>query len=76
MVGCNCFGWITLRRLVHHLCPDRQRERRTVTVRNNCCRLVEPDPDTARQRAGVTHKPRILVIVRRTGLARCRQFEA
>ena len=69
-------GWIMLRRLVHNLSPNRQRQRSTVTVWNNRCRLIEPDPHAASQCAGVTKEPGILVIVGGAGLACRRQFES
>ena len=53
-----------------------KRERRAVTVRNDRDRLIEADPHAASHRAGVTDKPRVLVIVGRTGFAGGRQFEA
>src|SRR5205085_10283821 len=43
---------------------------------NNCCRLIESDPDTAGERAGVTCEPRIFVIVGGAGLTCRRQLEA
>ena len=64
-----------LRRFVHYLCPNRERERGTVAAGNNCCRLVKPNPNTASQRTGITEKPRVLVIVSRAGLAGSRQSE-
>ena len=65
-------GGIMVCRSVHHLCPDRQRECGAVTVRNNRGRLIKPDPNPARQRAGITEKPGIFVIVSRAGFAGCR----
>ena len=64
-----------LRRFAHHLCPDWQRQRGSVAVRHNCGWLIETDPYTAGNCAGITEKPRIFVIVGRTGLAGCRQSE-
>jgi hypothetical protein len=62
-------------RLVHHLCPDRQRERGAVAAGNNCCRLIKSNPNTAGERARVTEKPGVFVIVGRAGLAGSGQFE-
>src|SRR5207302_9811066 len=50
--------------LVHHLHPNRQRQRCAVTVRNNCDRLIESDPDTASHRRSETDEPGVFVIVR------------
>src|ERR1700757_807406 len=57
------FGWIMLRRLVHNLNPNRQCERSTISVWNDRCRLIEPDPHATSQCAGVTNEPGILVII-------------
>ena len=65
-----------LRRFVHYLCPDRQRERGAVTVWNNRCGLIKTHPNATGQRSRVTQKPRILIIVSRAGLAGCWQSEA
>ena len=69
-------GGIMLRRLVHHLRPDRQGERGAVAAGNDGGRLVKSDPHAAGQRAGVAEKPRVFVIVRRAGFSGGREFEA
>lgn len=69
-------GRVMLRRFVHHLCPDWQCQSSAVAVWNNRCRLIEPDPDTARQRARVTYEPGVLVIIGSAGLPCRRQFES
>ena len=56
-------GRIMPRGFVHHLGPDRQCQGGTVTVRDNCRGLIEPNPHTARERARVPDKPGVLVIV-------------
>ena len=64
-----------LRSLIHHLRPNRQRERGAIATRNNCCRLIKSNPNAAGQCAGVTEKPCVFVIVGRAGLASSGQFE-
>ena len=63
------FRWIMLCRFVHNLNPNRQCERGTISVWNDRCRLIEPDPHTAGERRRVTYKPRVLIIIGRASLA-------
>ena len=69
-------GGIKLRGSVHHLRPDRQGEGRAVAARYDRDRLIEADPHAASERVSVTHEPRVLVIVGRTGFASGGQVEA
>ena len=74
--GLQRFGWIMLRRFVHHLYPDGQRQCRAIAVRNDRGRLIEPDPHAAGECAGITDKPGVLVIISGAGLTCRRQSEA
>src|SRR6266478_9591198 len=74
--GLQRFGWIMLCRFVHNLNPNRQCERGTISVWNDRCRLIEPDPHATSQCVGITNEPGILVIIGGAGLACRRQFES
>ena len=63
---------IMARRFVHDLSPNRQRQSSAIAAGNNRGRLIESDPHTAGQRAGVPDKPGVFIIVCGAGLACCR----
>ena len=69
------FGRVTRSGFIHHLHPDRQGQGCAVATGNDRSWLIEPNPDSASQRAGIAEEPRVLIIVSRSGFARGRKLE-
>ena len=62
-------GIAKLTRRLHHICPDGSCQGRAITTVNNFFRAIHPHPNRASQRACITRKPSVFVVIRRSRLA-------
>jgi hypothetical protein len=67
--------FVVSRHLFHEARPHRHSEVRGKSARDDGSRLVVADPHARRQMRRVADEPRIVIVVRRSRLARSRQHE-